>query len=275
MESANLHHQHDQVEHNLAGTNSSCYGVTTSQAWTPNISLINGASTSGNIVSINSTDQSAHEYFPNFTEMLNSSHSTTAMKMINKDHNTMSSSDLIPINAHNLHQFYSHNSSIFGNFTQIHPTIDVSNFNIHMNLKAMDAGFNATCIQFSSTDLGKLSPSFPNQITSEEKRSSILVEKPNATEAPTKKSRLDSRASCPPFKARKEKLGDRIAALQQLVAPFGKTDTASVLMEAIGYIKFLQNQIESIKKKKKNKGQNGEVSQGILHPAKLLQIIKR
>ncbi|VAH56942.1 unnamed protein product [Triticum turgidum subsp. durum] len=46
----------------------------------------------------------------------------------------------------------------------------------------------------------------------------------------------------PSFKVRKEKLGDRIAALQQLVSPFGKTDTASVLMEAIGYIKFLQDQ---------------------------------
>ncbi|CAL1384155.1 unnamed protein product [Linum trigynum] len=62
-----------------------------------------------------------------------------------------------------------------------------------------------------------------------------------------KKSRLDQpRASCPPFKVRKEKLGDRIAALQQMVAPFGKTDTASVLMEAIGYIKFLQNQVETL-----------------------------
>ncbi|WVZ71901.1 hypothetical protein U9M48_020432 [Paspalum notatum var. saurae] len=48
----------------------------------------------------------------------------------------------------------------------------------------------------------------------------------------------------PSFKVRKEKLGDRIAALQQLVSPFGKTDTASVLMEAIGYIKFLQDQVE-------------------------------
>ncbi|VFQ99177.1 unnamed protein product [Cuscuta campestris] len=62
-----------------------------------------------------------------------------------------------------------------------------------------------------------------------------------------KKSRLDSRASSsPPFKVRKEKLGDRIAALQQLVAPFGKTDTASVLMEAIGYINFLQNQVHTL-----------------------------
>lgn len=48
------------------------------------------------------------------------------------------------------------------------------------------------------------------------------------------------------FKVRKEKLGDRITALHQLVSPFGKTDTASVLLEAIGYIRFLQNQIEAL-----------------------------
>ncbi|GER48166.1 basic helix-loop-helix (bHLH) DNA-bindingsuperfamily protein [Striga asiatica] len=45
------------------------------------------------------------------------------------------------------------------------------------------------------------------------------------------------------FKVRKEKLGDRITALQQLVSPFGKTDTASVLHEAIEYIKFLHDQV--------------------------------
>ncbi|KAH1144926.1 hypothetical protein GLYMA_15G011100v4 [Glycine max] len=42
---------------------------------------------------------------------------------------------------------------------------------------------------------------------------------------------------------RKEKLGERIAALQQLVSPFGKTDTTSVLHEAIGYIRFLHDQV--------------------------------
>ncbi|KAI5078463.1 hypothetical protein GOP47_0006134 [Adiantum capillus-veneris] len=45
---------------------------------------------------------------------------------------------------------------------------------------------------------------------------------------------------------RKEKLGERITTLQQLVSPFGKTDTASVLLEAIGYIKFLQEQVQTL-----------------------------
>ncbi|XP_078171160.1 transcription factor bHLH112-like [Carex rostrata] len=58
-----------------------------------------------------------------------------------------------------------------------------------------------------------------------------------------KKPRIETPSPLPTFKVRKEKLGDRITALQQLVSPFGKTDTASVLHEAIEYIKFLHDQV--------------------------------
>ncbi|KAG6497810.1 transcription factor bHLH123-like [Zingiber officinale] len=63
------------------------------------------------------------------------------------------------------------------------------------------------------------------------------------TEPAFKKPRIETPSSMPTFKVRKEKLGDRITALQQLVSPFGKTDTASVLHEAIDYIKFLHDQV--------------------------------
>ncbi|KMZ74602.1 hypothetical protein ZOSMA_125G00660 [Zostera marina] len=45
-------------------------------------------------------------------------------------------------------------------------------------------------------------------------------------------------------KVRNEKIGERIMALQQLVSPFGKSDTASVLHEVLGYIKFLHEQVK-------------------------------
>ncbi|PON50523.1 Myc-type, basic helix-loop-helix (bHLH) domain containing protein [Parasponia andersonii] len=64
--------------------------------------------------------------------------------------------------------------------------------------------------------------------------------------APLKKARVQPSSAQNTFKVRKEKLGDRITSLHQLVSPFGKTDTASVLLEAIGYIRFLQSQIEAL-----------------------------
>ncbi|KAJ4958022.1 hypothetical protein NE237_025133 [Protea cynaroides] len=67
-----------------------------------------------------------------------------------------------------------------------------------------------------------------------------------ATGGAFKKARVQPSSSQSTFKVRKEKLGDRITALHQLVSPFGKTDTASVLLEAIGYIRFLQSQIEAL-----------------------------
>ncbi|XWS24404.1 hypothetical protein CRYUN_Cryun28dG0099000 [Craigia yunnanensis] len=126
-----------------------------------------------------------------------------------------------------------------------HPSYDQNNLGIY---KESPFGLHHHHFQQSNQrpaySPSKISP-FPTEIT-EAKRPSILAEPKTTAGAVAKKSRLESRASFPPFKVRKEKLGDRIAALQQLVAPFGKTDTASVLMEAIGYIKFLQNQVETL-----------------------------
>lgn len=91
----------------------------------------------------------------------------------------------------------------------------------------------------------------PNMPTFEEKpkttmevRDTSSMAKKSGSENNTKRARNDGASSTlPPFKVRKEKMGDRITALQQLVSPFGKTDTASVLSEAIEYIKFLHEQV--------------------------------
>lgn len=170
-------------------------------------------------------------------------------------------------------------------FSQIFPSTNVSNLDLTglTNPGSLDMNLQALDLLHSSRFCGNFNLSFPNQIgllrdglcygiddlqqshqapilynsnknisgsisnraAAETKRTSNKMEAKSVQNAP-KKLRSEARASCPPFKVRKEKLGDRISALQQLVAPFGKTDTASVLMEAIGYIKFLQNQVETL-----------------------------
>ncbi|XP_027355369.1 transcription factor bHLH123-like [Abrus precatorius] len=74
-------------------------------------------------------------------------------------------------------------------------------------------------------------------------RDSGAVVKKSGGEPAPKRPRNETPSPLPAFKVRKEKMGDRITALQQLVSPFGKTDTASVLSEAIEYIKFLHEQV--------------------------------
>ncbi|KAL6890572.1 hypothetical protein ACP4OV_008827 [Aristida adscensionis] len=69
----------------------------------------------------------------------------------------------------------------------------------------------------------------------------------NSTGSAPKKARVQTSSSAQSIlKVRKERLGDRITALHQIVSPFGKTDTASVLQETIGYIRFLLSQIEAL-----------------------------
>ncbi|XP_062174157.1 transcription factor bHLH153 [Alnus glutinosa] len=73
----------------------------------------------------------------------------------------------------------------------------------------------------------------------EHKRSPCSVEQSSLTSLASKRHKADLSA-----KERKEKLGERIVALQQLVSPYGKTDTASVLWEAMEYIQFLHEQVK-------------------------------
>nr|XP_043610915.1 transcription factor bHLH153 [Erigeron canadensis] len=75
----------------------------------------------------------------------------------------------------------------------------------------------------------------------EHKRSPVSVEQGSLTPLTPKRHKAGLSISS---KERKEKLGERIAALQQLVSPYGKTDTASVLLEAMDYIHFLHDQVK-------------------------------
>ncbi|KAF8393871.1 hypothetical protein HHK36_020069 [Tetracentron sinense] len=76
----------------------------------------------------------------------------------------------------------------------------------------------------------------------EHKRRPVSIDHGSLTCEATKRHKTDVSLST---KERKEQVGERIVALQQLVSPFGKTDTASVLSEAVDYIKFLQDQVKS------------------------------
>ncbi|KAF3451044.1 hypothetical protein FNV43_RR07133 [Rhamnella rubrinervis] len=75
----------------------------------------------------------------------------------------------------------------------------------------------------------------------EQKRGPCSVDQSNLTSLASKRQKADLSIST---KERKEKLGERVVALQQLVSPYGKTDTASVLLEAMDYIRFLHEQVK-------------------------------
>ncbi|TVU47509.1 hypothetical protein EJB05_07113 [Eragrostis curvula] len=66
-------------------------------------------------------------------------------------------------------------------------------------------------------------------------------------QGPHRGLRCNAKPRNQPVKApckRSQKLGDKVTALQQLVSPYGKTDTASVLHEAATCIKQLHEQIQ-------------------------------
>ena len=75
----------------------------------------------------------------------------------------------------------------------------------------------------------------------EHKRRPCSVDQSSYTSIASKRQKADLSIST---KERKEKIGKRIVALQQLVSPYGKTDTSSVLKEAMEYIGFLHKQVK-------------------------------
>ncbi|KAK4804670.1 hypothetical protein SAY86_004487 [Trapa natans] len=118
------------------------------------------------------------------------------------------------------------------------------------------AFWNATTAAAAATDVKPsffppLQAQFPAPSSDEKPKnllemgdSSTVAKKTGGEVGNNKRPRNESAQSpLPPFKVKKEKMGDRITALQQLVSPFGKTDTASVLSETIVYIKFLHEQV--------------------------------
>ncbi|KAI3785584.1 hypothetical protein L1987_44706 [Smallanthus sonchifolius] len=172
-------------------------------------------------------------------------------------------------------QIINDNNCSNGTFSQIFPTISISNLKQSTTTSTSSSSTSSSAISPSSFDMNCLPaldpfgygfdrmhrpnhrPSVcPSKISSvsttgstdqsSKRPASKYVDAKETKSVAPKKSKSEPRSSSAPFQVRKEKLGDRIAAIQQLVAPFGKTDTASVLMEAIGYIKFLQTQVETL-----------------------------
>ncbi|CAA0833307.1 basic helix-loop-helix (bHLH) DNA-binding superfamily protein [Striga hermonthica] len=75
----------------------------------------------------------------------------------------------------------------------------------------------------------------------QQKRSPVSTDQSSFMDLMPKRLKSDAPLTS---KEKKEKISERISALQQLVSPYGKTDTASVLLEALDYISFLHEQVK-------------------------------
>ncbi|XP_013639306.1 transcription factor bHLH123-like isoform X2 [Brassica napus] len=114
-------------------------------------------------------------------------------------------------------------------------------------------------------------PSFdeqPNGMSEIKDSSSSEVKRVGGDQPAAKRAKSEATSPSPPLKVKKEKMSDRIAALQQLVSPFGKTDQASVLSEAIEYIKFLHQQVSALSNPYMNSGASLQHQQSD-HPKEL------
>ncbi|XP_059282598.1 transcription factor bHLH112-like [Lycium ferocissimum] len=180
-----------------------------------------------------------HKLKRNFSSITEDSSSNSFIKPINQDFTYYS--DLLQTLFDNTdtHQ------SLFANNNQPN-NYSLSSTNHRQNLNDFAPPLAK---QTRPNQLSEIRASLPD-ITSKsnieevrQSKSSSLTKNSISEEPAYKRQRIETPSSLPTFKVRKEKLGDRITALQQLVSPFGKTDTASVLQEAIEYINFLHDQV--------------------------------
>ncbi|XP_004289750.1 PREDICTED: transcription factor bHLH113-like isoform 1 [Fragaria vesca subsp. vesca] len=104
-----------------------------------------------------------------------------------------------------------------------------------------------TCSDSSSVSSTSTKAASSSSKSNHKKRNGVAQEKVQCAKENTEADQRSSKkpkTDKPAAGKKREKLGERILALQQLVSPFGKTDTASVLHEALGYIRFLHDQVQ-------------------------------
>ncbi|GJY91927.1 transcription factor bHLH113-like protein [Tanacetum coccineum] len=135
-------------------------------------------------------------------------------------------------------------------FGQKNPT--TATYNVNDNDKSLSTSSTTTSLSSSSNvKRNKGCDYYQPVVLSTSVTTTTTTTTTGATVTPSGSNRRSNKKmkpeNTPPAshaKVKKEKLGERIAALQQIVSPYGKTDTASVLHEALGYIKFLQEQVQ-------------------------------
>ncbi|KAL0865445.1 hypothetical protein Bca101_044563 [Brassica carinata] len=74
----------------------------------------------------------------------------------------------------------------------------------------------------------------------------MMMEKERNVACSLEESNIKRHTSDLSFNSKESKynVGERLSALQQIVSPFGKTDVASVLLDATHYIEFLNEQVK-------------------------------
>ncbi|GAA0153863.1 basic helix-loop-helix transcription factor [Lithospermum erythrorhizon] len=106
---------------------------------------------------------------------------------------------------------------------------------------------NSTHLQLSNENNisnNNVSKSKHKKINGPSKESRMDEKSGEIMKSMNKKAKIETSIPKGHSKVKKEKLGGRITALQQIVSPFGKADTATVLHEARGYIRFLHDQVQ-------------------------------